>query len=155
MFVKRIDSFYWPFVDNETHEISWYNCYYVRNYYIVGYIVIITPRYLEDYIENDEWKIAIYPSLLAMKPFRVVSFYRVMSVERERLNPSSTHNFPIFLCKIAHKLSALPGQIKFRKAAKQESHRPLVTDRVNSKQSARSLGSSITDYARPSASGIL
>lgn len=56
MFAKRIDSFHWPFVDNETHKISWYNCYYVRNYYIVDYIVIIIPRYLEDYIENDEWK---------------------------------------------------------------------------------------------------
>lgn len=54
-------------------------------------------------------KIAIDPSLFVMKPFRVVSFYRVMSVERERLNPPSTYNFPIFLCKIADKLSALPG----------------------------------------------
>lgn len=97
----------------------------------------------------------INPSLLVMKPFRVVSFYRVMSVERERVNSPSTHNFLIFLCKIANKPLALPGQIKFRKATKQESHGPLVTDRVNSKQSARSLGSSITDYARPSASGIL
>lgn len=100
-------------------------------------------------------KIAINPSLLVMKPFCVVSFYRFMSVERKRVNPPSTHNFLIFLCKMADKLSALPGEIKFRKATKQESHGPLVTDRVNSKQSARSLGSFITDYARPSARGIL
>lgn len=54
-------------------------------------------------------KIAIDPSLLVMKPFRIVSFYRVTSVEREMVNPPSTHNFPIFLFKIADKLSALPG----------------------------------------------